>query len=87
MIPISIYEEALFQTIKRGATVISPDVEKGFLDAIDRETHPGAKRSLEATLKSMRMSEKRENPLCDLNYDNPIEAFDAGFLYAKEEVR
>jgi len=64
MIKTEVYENALFQIVKRGATVISPDVEKGFLDAIERETQPGAKRSLEATLKSMRMSEKRENPLC-----------------------
>ncbi len=28
-----------------------------------------------------------ENPLCDLNYDNPIKAFDAGYFYAKEEGR
>ena len=26
------------------------------------------------------------NPLCDLNYDNPLKAFEAGFFYAKEKT-
>ena len=27
------------------------------------------------------------NPLCDLNYNNPIEAFEAGFFHAEEEQK
>lgn len=64
MIKTEIYEEALFQTIKRGATEISPDVRGAFVDAISREESPMAKRGLEATLRSMDMSKERENPLC-----------------------
>ncbi len=64
MIPICVYEEALFQTIKRGATVISPDVETAFEKAIAKETSPAAASGLQKTLESMRLSEKRENPLC-----------------------
>ena len=64
MIKTEIYEEALFQTVKRGATEISPDVHKAFVDAIAREENPDAKRGLEKTLESMEMSKVRENPLC-----------------------
>ena len=64
MIKIETYEKALFETIKRGATEISPDVHDAFVKAIDKESNPDAKRGLEATLKSMQMSKVRENPLC-----------------------
>ena len=52
MIKIEIYEQALFETIKRGATEISPDVRDAFERAIERETNPDAKNGLMATLKS-----------------------------------
>ena len=64
MIKTDIYEQALFETIKRGATEISPDVKDAFVKAINKEENPDAKSGLEATLKSMEMSQVRENPLC-----------------------
>ncbi len=64
MIRTEIYEKALFETVRKGATVISDDVKQGFCKAIERETNPAAKRSLEATLKSMEMSCERDNLLC-----------------------
>ncbi|MBR6792847.1 MAG: fumarate hydratase [Clostridia bacterium] len=64
MISIKTYEKALFETIKRGATEISPDVRNAFIKAIQKESSPDAKKGLEATLRSMELSEKRENPLC-----------------------
>lgn len=64
MIKTEIYEKALFETIKRGATEISPDVKSAFIKAIERETNNDAKKGLTATLESMEMSAKRENPLC-----------------------
>ena len=64
MIKTEIYEQVLFETIKRGATEISPDVKDAFINAIAREENPDAKNGLEATLKSMEMSAARENPLC-----------------------
>ena len=64
MIKTDIYEEALFETIKRGATEISPDVRDAFAGAIERETNPDARNGLEATLRSMDMSAVRKNPLC-----------------------
>ena len=64
MIETKIYEQALFETVKRGATEISPDVKNAFIKAIERESNDDAKRGLEATLKSMEMSKVRENPLC-----------------------
>ena len=64
MIKTEIYEQALFETIKRGATEISPDVKAAFIKAINKEENIDAKKGLEATLKSMDMSKERENPLC-----------------------
>ena len=52
------------ETIKRGATEISPDVQTAFEAAIERESNEDAKKGLIATLDSMKMSAVRENPLC-----------------------
>ena len=64
MIKVSVYEQAIFETIKRGATKLSDDVKEGFVKAIEKETSPSAKAGLEKTLQSMEMSTVRENPLC-----------------------
>ena len=64
MIKIETYEQVLFETVKRGATEISPDVKEAFEAAILRESNPDAKKGLMATLKSMEVSHERENPLC-----------------------
>ena len=64
MIKTEIYEQVLFETIKRGATKISPDVRDAFVRAIEKESNAAAKLGLKATLRSMDMSSERENPLC-----------------------
>ncbi len=64
MIKTEIYEEVLFETVKRGATEISDDVKEAFEKAIDRESDAEAKKGLTATLESMKMSKVRKNPLC-----------------------
>ena len=64
MIKTELYEKVLFETVKRGATEISADVKEAFEAAIARESNPDAKKGLIATLNSMEMSAKRENPLC-----------------------
>jgi len=64
MIKREVYEKALYETVKKGATVISDDVKEAFNRAIASETKADAKKGLEATLQSMEMSEIRENPLC-----------------------
>ena len=64
MIKTELYEQALLETIKRGATEISPDVRDAFVAAIAHEDNEAARKGLEATLKSMDMSAVRKNPLC-----------------------
>ena len=64
MISRAVYEEELFRTIRRGATVISPDVRNAFQKAIRLETHPRAKEGLERTFDSLLLSEQRDNPAC-----------------------
>ena len=94
MIKTEIYENALFETIKRGATVISDDVKDAFTAAIAREARPDAKNGLTATLQSMEMSEKRENPLC-VDTGWPIFYFkvgnkcelEGGFMALEESAR
>ncbi len=94
MITTEIYENALFETIKRGATVISEDVKDAFVAAIERETRPDAKSGLSATLESMEMSAKRQNPLC-VDTGWPIFYFkvgnkcelEGGFMALEESAR
>ena len=64
MIPISIIEEAAFQTIRRGATVISGDVRGAFEQAIAQESSPIAKKGLEDTYKSMGLAQLLDKPAC-----------------------
>lgn len=64
MIRTELYEEVIFQTIKRGATVISDDVRVAFENVINIEENEAAKNGLLATYNSMLLSEQRENPLC-----------------------
>lgn len=64
MIKTEVYEQVLFETVKRGATELSADVQEAFEAAILRESNLDAKKGLSATLESMKMSAKRENPLC-----------------------
>lgn len=64
MIARSLYEQVLFDTIHRGATVISQDVQDAFQSAISKETYQAAKTGLEKTLESIQLSEKLDNPAC-----------------------
>jgi len=59
-----LYEEIAFQTIRRGATVLSDDVKAAFIAAIEREESPAAKEGLEKTLKSIELSVIKDNPAC-----------------------
>lgn len=58
------YQEAIFKAIKKGSTVISPDVAAAFEKAIGKESRPSAKEGLQKTLDSIRLSAKLGNPAC-----------------------
>ena len=64
MIPRAVYEKVIFETIRKGSTVIAPDVRKAFEQAIDRETMDAAREGFERTYESIRLSAKRDNPAC-----------------------
>ena len=64
MILKEIYQEAIFHAIKKGSTVISPDVGAAFEQAIRKESRPAAKEGLQKTLDSIRLSAKLGNPAC-----------------------
>ena len=64
MISKEIYQEAIFNAIKKGSTVISPDVAAAFEQAIGRESRPAAREGLQKTLDSIRLSAKLGNPAC-----------------------
>ncbi|MBA1336163.1 MAG: Fumerase domain-containing protein [Firmicutes bacterium] len=64
MIKRELYQEVIFETIKKGATVISKDVKEAFERSIAIETASAAKEGLEKTLKSIELSVEKDNPAC-----------------------
>ena len=64
MIRREVFEEAIFRAIRKGSTVIAPDVCHAFEQAIEKESRPAAREGLEKTYESIRLSAKRGNPAC-----------------------
>ena len=64
MIKRELYEEVIFQTIVRGATVISPDVKDAFDRAIAAEGSESAKTGLSRTCQSILLSSELRKPAC-----------------------
>ena len=64
MIRKEIYAEALFETVRRGATEISPDVQAAFEKAIEKESRPSALEGLRRTYDSLMLSKQKHNPAC-----------------------
>ncbi|MBQ6798506.1 MAG: fumarate hydratase [Oscillospiraceae bacterium] len=58
------YEQVIFETIRRGATEISPDVLAALEAAEARETSNAAKMGLRRTCDSLLQSRVRQNPCC-----------------------
>lgn len=64
MIKKEIFEQAIFQAIKKGSTDIAPDVRSAFEKAIKKESRSAAKEGLEKTYESIKLSSKLQNPAC-----------------------
>lgn len=64
MIKKELYQEVIFETIHKGATVISKDVKEAFDRSIAIETSASAREGLEQTLKSIELSVINDNPAC-----------------------
>lgn len=64
MIKKEIFEQAIFQAIKKGSTDIAPDVRSAFEKAIEKESRSAAKEGLEKTYESIKLSAKLQNPAC-----------------------
>ena len=64
MIRREVFEEAIFRAIRKGATVIAPDVCRAFEQAIEKESRPAAREGLEKTYDSIKLSAQRGNPAC-----------------------
>lgn len=64
MIREALFEQVIFEAIHKGTTTISPDVCKGFEDAITRETSPSARQGLERTYTSICEARVRDIPAC-----------------------
>ena len=70
-------EQAVFDAIRKGSTVIAPDVCAAFERAIAKESRPAAREGLEKTYESIRLSAVRHTPACpDTGW--PIFYFKAG---------
>ena len=88
------FEEVIFQTIVRGATVISADVKAAFEQAIEKESSGAAKTGLSRTCQSIILSSEMKKPACpDTGW--PIFFFkvgnecelEGGFLALEEATR
>ena len=64
MIKRELFEEVIFQTIVRGATVISPDVKAAFEQAIEKESSDSARTGLSRTCQSILLSSEMKKPAC-----------------------
>jgi len=64
MIEQKVMQDAIFATIKKSSTHISPDIHSAFEKAIKIEKSEVSKRAFEATLKSLDLSKKNESPAC-----------------------
>jgi len=64
LIKIELYQEVIFQTIRKGSTVLSEDVRQAFERAIQVEQSPAAKEGLSKTLTSIGLSVEKDNPAC-----------------------
>ena len=64
MINRELYQTVLFETIRRGSTVLSDDVHAAFEHAIDIEQSGSAKEGLSKTLQSIDLSVEKDNPAC-----------------------
>lgn len=64
MIKSEVFEQAIFQAIKKGSTDIAPDVCAAFEKAIEKESRSAAKEGLEKTYESIKLSAKLQNPAC-----------------------
>lgn len=64
MIKRDIFEQAIFEAIRKGATEIAPDVCAAFEKAIAKESRPAAKEGLEKTYESIKRSAEIGSPAC-----------------------
>lgn len=59
-----LYEQVIFETIRRGATVLPDDVRDALDRAIAKESREEACQGLEETRKSLHVSIEQQNPAC-----------------------
>jgi len=64
MIKREVLEDTIFNTVKKSACHISPDVHSAFETAIKTEKQPISKKAFEDTLESLDRSIEREIPAC-----------------------
>lgn len=58
------YYQAIYETIRIGATTLPEDVNVGFQKAIEKEVYPAARRGLQKTYESCLISARILNPAC-----------------------
>ena len=64
MIPKVLYEQVIFDAIRKGSTDIAPDVRSAFEEAIAKESRTAAREGLEKTYESIKVSAKISAPAC-----------------------
>jgi len=64
LIKRELYQDVIFETIHKGATIIPKDVKAAFERSITAETSSAAREGLMQTLKSIELSVQKDNPAC-----------------------
>lgn len=64
MIKREVYQNVLFETVRRASTVLSEDVHEAFERAIAVEESESAREGLSKTLQSINLSVEKDNPAC-----------------------
>ena len=64
MISKKTIEEAMYQAMKKGATVMPPDVKAKLETALNEETEPLAKQHLEVSLENARLANEGKGLVC-----------------------
>jgi len=57
-------EDAIFATIKKSSTHISPDIHSAFEEAIKTEKSEASRRTFEATLRNLDLPKMKKNLAC-----------------------
>ncbi len=64
MISKQIIEEAMYEAVRKAATIMPPDIEKALRDAMAEESDPLARKHMELTIENARLAAEGKGLVC-----------------------